>query len=163
MLIISGGVSAGTRDLVPDVLADLGVQEVFHKVKVKPGKPLWFGVARNAKQTKVFGLPGNPVSSFVCFQAFVRPALMQMAGTLRDPEMPLPTAALRDRFEGVGNRTVYHPARLHRVAGGEEIECLIWHGSGDLRAWSGANALAIFPAGDTPCEAGQAVAYQLLD
>ena len=87
VLIISGGVSAGTRDFVPRVLADLGVRAVFHKVKVKPGKPLWFGVAPNAKQTKVFGLPGNPVSSFVCFQAFVRPALMQLAGKIRDPEM----------------------------------------------------------------------------
>ena len=159
VLIISGGVSAGTRDFVPRVLADLGVRAVFHKVKVKPGKPLWFGVAPNAKQTKVFGLPGNPVSSFVCFQAFVRPALMQLAGKIRDPEMQLPTALLRDRFEGIGKRTVYHPARLVRVGDVPEIECVAWHGSGDLRALSEANALAIFPAGDTPCEAGQTVTY----
>ncbi|MBC20200.1 MAG: molybdenum cofactor biosynthesis protein [Planctomycetaceae bacterium] len=163
VLIISGGVSAGTLDLVPGVLADLDVQAIFHKVSVKPGKPLWFGVAKNAKQTKVFGLPGNPVSSFVCFQAFVRPALMQLAGKLGDVEAPLPTAVLRDRFEGVGKRTVFHPARLHRVAGGTEIECLQWHGSGDLRALSGANALAIFPADEKPYAAGRAVAYQLID
>ena len=159
VLVISGGVSAGTRDFVPRVLADLGVRAVFHKVKVKPGKPLWFGVAPNAKQTKVFGLPGNPVSSFVCFQAFVRPALMQLAGMIEDPEMQLPTALLRDRFTAVGKRTVYHPARLCRVSEVPEIECVPWHGSGDLRALSGANALAIFPAGDTPFEIGQAVSY----
>ena len=163
VLIISGGVSAGTRDLVPQVLTEQNVRARFHKVKVKPGKPLWFGVAENAQQTKVFGLPGNPVSSFVCFQVFVRPALKQLGGQQIDPTTSLPFARLSSRFEGVGNRAVYHPAQLSWSEDGPEIECVLWHGSGDLRALSRDNALAIFPPGDTACEAGQSVAYQRLD
>ncbi len=69
VLLISGGVSAGKLDLVPGLLRELGVVEVFHKIRLKPGKPLWFGTARGhrpgATPTLVFGLPGNPVSSLV--------------------------------------------------------------------------------------------------
>ena len=163
VLIISGGVSAGTRDLVPQVLAELKVQPVFHKVRIKPGKPLWFGVAENAQRTKVFGLPGNPVSSFVCFQLFVRTALKTLGGQKIDRNASLPSARLSSRFEGVGNRTVYHPAWLSWSTEGPEIECIVWHGSGDLRALAMANALAIFPPGEVAYEAGQRVAYQSLD
>ena len=72
VLILAGGVSVGAFDLVPGVLRDLGVEAHFHKVRMKPGKPLLFGTRGS---TLVFGLPGNPVSSFVCFELFVRPAL----------------------------------------------------------------------------------------
>jgi len=145
------------------VLAELKVQPVFHKVRIKPGKPLWFGVAENAQRTKVFGLPGNPVSSFVCFQLFVRTALKTLGGQKVDRTASLPSARLSGRFEGVGNRTVYHPAQLSWSTEGPEIECVAWHGSGDLRALAMANALAIFPPSEVACEAGQQVAYQLLD
>ena len=68
VLLLSGGVSAGTMDLVPGILKDLGVVEIFHKVAVKPGKPIWFGVSnRENRKRYVFGLPGNPVSSLVGF------------------------------------------------------------------------------------------------
>ena len=73
VLVLSGGVSAGVLDLVPQVLQELGVEQIFHKVNLKPGKPLWFGVNADT-QTLVFGLPGNPVSSLVCCELFVRPA-----------------------------------------------------------------------------------------
>ena len=63
------------------MLTELGVEQVFHKVRLKPGKPLWFGVlTAQAGETLVFGLPGNPVSSLVCFELFVRPALARLAG-----------------------------------------------------------------------------------
>src|SRR5262249_7798552 len=65
ILLLSGGVSAGKLDLVPGVLQDLGVQAHFHTVKLKPGKPVFFGTV---ERTLVFGLPGNPVSSLVCFE-----------------------------------------------------------------------------------------------
>ena len=75
MLLISGGVSAGVKDLVPGVLAELGVSEQFHKVRIKPGKPLWFGVSeRPGRNTLVFGLPGNPVSTLVSYRLFVAPS-----------------------------------------------------------------------------------------
>ena len=84
MLILSGGVSAGKLDLVPDVLREAGVVAHFHHVRMKPGKPLFFGTLDRPGQpvprTLVFGLPGNPVSSFVCFELFIRPALNRLRG-----------------------------------------------------------------------------------
>ena len=72
VLLLSGGVSAGTLDLVPQQLAAAGVEQIFHGVNMKPGKPLWFGIRRReSRTTLVFGLPGNPVSSLVCFELFV--------------------------------------------------------------------------------------------
>ena len=76
VLILSGGVSAGKLDLVPGVLAELGVEALFHKVAMKPGKPVLFG--GHASKAIVFGLPGNPVSSLVCFELFVRPAIRKL-------------------------------------------------------------------------------------
>ncbi len=68
LVILSGGVSKGKFDFIPEALKTLGIKEVFHKIKQRPGKPLWFG--RNA-DTVVFGLPGNPVSSFVCAKKYI--------------------------------------------------------------------------------------------
>ena len=96
VLLVTGGVSAGQRDLVPAALAELGVRRVFHKVRLKPGKPLWFGVGPDARtgtvrtsrhRPLVFGLPGNPVSGLVGFLLFVRPALAVLAGRPR-PDAP---------------------------------------------------------------------------
>ena len=78
VIVLTGGVSMGRYDHVPSVLRQLGVQEVFHKVAQRPGKPIWFGIGP-AGQT-VFGLPGNPVSSLVCLLRYVVPALTAMAG-----------------------------------------------------------------------------------
>ena len=81
VFVLSGGVSAGKFDLVPQVLAELGVEQVFHKIALRPGKPLWFGVKKDGERSVlVFGLPGNPVSSLVCFELFVRPAIAALAG-----------------------------------------------------------------------------------
>src|SRR5205823_4161152 len=81
VLLTSGGVSVGEHDLVRGLLAELGAVEVFWRVAVKPGKPVAFS-ARGS--TLVFGLPGNPVSSFIGFELFVRPALAALQG-VRDP------------------------------------------------------------------------------
>ena len=89
VLLLSGGVSEGTHDLVPTELAALGVRNVFHKVLMRPGKPLWFGVWEGGQalaspargRTYVFGLPGNPVSSLVCFEVFVRSCLQRLMGS----------------------------------------------------------------------------------
>jgi molybdopterin molybdotransferase len=77
VVVTSGGVSVGEKDLVKSTLLDLGVEQVFWGVKFKPGKPLFFGMRDDAR---FFGLPGNPVSAMVCFELFVRPALMAMMG-----------------------------------------------------------------------------------
>src|SRR5262249_52312054 len=84
VLIFSGGVSAGTRDRVPQALPEAGASAPFHRVERRRGKPVFFGTLGRADRaggpTLVFGLPGNPVSSFVCFELFVRPALRRLGG-----------------------------------------------------------------------------------
>ena len=77
VLILSGGVSKGKFDFIPSVLKDLGVREVFHQVAQKPGKPLWFG---RSSTTTVFGLPGNPVSTLICFYRYIQPWLLAGLG-----------------------------------------------------------------------------------
>jgi molybdopterin molybdotransferase len=156
-VIISGGVSAGVLDLVPGVLENLGVRQVFHKVSVKPGKPLWFGVLSGDSGDKlVFGLPGNPVSSLVCFELFVRPAIARLAGRT-DGGLQETTAALATEFAHRGNRPTYHPARLAVAGNRTTVELVRWQGSGDLTALATANALACFPAGDRTHPAGGAI------
>ena len=83
VVILSGGVSMGKFDLVPRALHELGVQEIFHKIAQRPGKPLWFGVAPSG--AAVFGLPGNPVSTLVCVARYVVPALFAAMGQARSP------------------------------------------------------------------------------
>lgn len=90
VVVLSGGVSAGKFDYVPQALADLGVRKVFHKVAQRPGKPLWFGVAPDGRA--VFGLPGNPVSTLVCLVRYVVPALAQLAGAKPGAPLSLPLA-----------------------------------------------------------------------
>lgn len=153
VLVLSGGVSAGVLDLVPGVLADLGVAQVFHKVSLKPGKPLWFGVyARGQQRTLVFGLPGNPVSSLVCFELFVRPAIERLAGR-ETIGLPRTTMPLAKDFEHRGDRPTYHPSRV--VSGA--VEPLRWQGSGDLRTLVDATALACFAAGNRQYHAGEPI------
>jgi molybdopterin molybdotransferase len=157
VLIVSGGVSAGTKDLVPATLVDLGVEPVFHKVDLKPGKPLWFGVGPDRGDrpgTLVFGLPGNPVSGVVCFLLFVKPALEALAG--RPPKRTqLASFSMGTCFEHRGDRPTYHPARL--VDG--RIHPLDWAGSADLRTVALADGFAAFPAGDRAFLAGEAVPF----
>ncbi len=80
VLILSGGVSMGKFDYIPAVLSDLGVQKKFHKISQKPGKPFWFGVS--SKNKPVFALPGNPVSTLVCFQKYILPNLEKAMGII---------------------------------------------------------------------------------
>ena len=113
MLVITGGVSAGQRDLVPAVLAELGVSQVFHKIRLKPGKPLWFGIGPERPGRPgplVFGLPGNPVSGLVGFLLFVQPALRILAGDEGVTMQPW-TGRLTASFVHRGDRPTYHPAR----------------------------------------------------
>ncbi len=85
LLVLSGGVSMGKFDLVPRALMHLGVEEVFHKIAQRPGKPLWFGIGPQGQA--VFGLPGNPVSTLVCLSRYVIPAIAAAMGTRRqEPE-----------------------------------------------------------------------------
>jgi molybdopterin molybdotransferase len=153
VLVLSGGVSMGTRDLVPGVLQELEVESHFHKVAMKPGKPLFFG---SRGSTQVFGLPGNPVSSFVGFELFVRPALRKLAGH-RSPLPVQVTLPLAEAFRHRSDRPTYHPAMIASGEVGETVCPLPWSGSPDLKGLVGANALAVFPAGECEYRAGEAV------
>jgi molybdopterin molybdotransferase len=153
ILVLSGGVSAGKLDLVPGILTSLGVEARFHKVAMKPGKPVFFGVrAADTEKTLVFGLPGNPVSSFVAFELFVRPAIRTLHG---DPDgvplfEPLPLAA---DFSYSTDRPTYHPATVSD----HSVRPVEWRGSPDLRALTLADALCLLPAGERIHKAGDLV------
>lgn len=146
VLLLSGGVSAGKLDLVPSELVHAGVEQVFHKINMKPGKPLWFGVLRRAERPCfVFGLPGNPVSSMVCFELFVRAALRKLTG-----ELPLNSetqmARLTHPHVHKDDRETYFPAALWTENGSVVVRLMNWHGSSDLQSTVAANAMAIFPS-----------------
>jgi len=165
LLLLSGGVSEGTHDLVPSELASIGVRNIFHKIDIRPGKPLWFGVWESPlKSTNrpgagtcyVFGLPGNPVSSLVCFELFVRSCLRRMKGI--EPAEPQPVRArLAREHVARGERPTYNPARLTWTVQGPGVEPVRWHGSSDLQSTVDANALAFFPGGDKTYPPGEVV------
>jgi len=165
LVLITGGVSAGQRDLVPGTLETLGVEPVFHKVRLKPGKPLLFGLGPprgDRPPTLVFGMPGNPVSGLVGFLVFVRPALEVLAGR-RPPGTSAAPSAIRFPlavpFAHRGDRPTYHPARLESVEAGYRIRPLDWAGSADLRTAALADGFAIFPAGDRTYPPDEPVGY----
>jgi molybdopterin molybdotransferase len=176
VLILSGGVSAGALDLVPGALRKLGVSEVFHKVNLKPGKPVWFGVAPQATPgdegrlgpgssgdstkcahlTLVFGLPGNPVSVMACFELFVAPAIRRMMGyTACGPRVV--RAALAEERSSRSDRPTYWPAWFELTSDGATVRLVAWKGSPDLRATTEANCFAIFPEGEQQFRRGQQI------
>jgi molybdopterin molybdotransferase len=158
VLLVSGGVSAGVLDLVPAGLERLAVKQIFHKVDLKPGKPLWFGIKqREDHPTLVFGLPGNPVSSLVCFVLFVLPAIQKLRG-LEPTGLGRTAARLASDFQQRGDRPTYWPAKLI----GNEVAPLAWRGSGDLRTLADANSLIFFPPGERLFRAGEPIDALLL-
>ncbi|MBI3408889.1 MAG: molybdopterin molybdotransferase MoeA [Planctomycetes bacterium] len=153
ILVLSGGVSAGKLDLVPSVLEESGVEAEFHKVAMKPGKPVFFGVKEHdERRSFVFGLPGNPVSAMVCFELFVRPAIQGLLGY--PPEIRLVKATLAEDFHYKTDRQTYHPAQLSISEHGWQVRPTPWFGSPDLRGVTAANAFVVFPEGDHHHRAG---------
>ena len=145
VLLLSGGVSAGKLDLVPSELERAGVEQIFHKVRVKPGKPVWFGVLRRGSNScLVFGLPGNPVSSMVCFELFVRTAIRRLTGQF--PAIPQSlTARLTHSHSHKDDRETYFPATVEWTVDGPTVRLMNWHGSSDLQSTVDADAMVIFP------------------
>jgi molybdopterin molybdotransferase len=144
VLCVTGGVSMGRFDLVPDVLEECGVRIMFHKMRAKPGKPTLFGVSERG--ALVFGLPGNPISAFVGFWLLVRPALAALQG--RAGEIPRPLAArLRGQVKPAGDRTNYIPARTELAGGDLTAEPVPWGGSGDPFGMALGDAMIVRPIG----------------
>jgi molybdopterin molybdotransferase len=156
VLVTSGGVSVGPHDLVRRIESELGVEEVFWRVAVKPGKPVSFGVRG---RTLVFGLPGNPVSSLVGFELFVRPALLALQGQA-DPMPRFEPGRLAAAASRNPNRDQLLRART-RAGGGEavELEPLAGQESHMIAAAAGADALLLVPRGEGELAPGSPVRY----
>lgn len=155
LLLTTGGVSAGDFDLVPEVLSELGARTIFHKVSIKPGKPVLFAVAG---QTLVFGVPGNPVSAAVIFDLFVRPVLRRAAGL--SPALPPPVeATLTASVSNHGSRLTFAPARLVRRGETLFAEPLPSRGSHDVLAHARSDGLLVIPPKARLAEGDRAGVY----
>ncbi|HBB67340.1 MAG: hypothetical protein A2X28_04525 [Elusimicrobia bacterium GWA2_56_46] len=151
ILLISGGVSMGDYDLVPEVLKSLGVKAVFHKVRVRPGKPMFFG---RKGRTLVFGIPGNPVANFMAYLAYVRPAIRKL-GRRPDYAPEFKTGVCAGRFapktprralvlSSVGAKTEYSLAGVSN------------NGSADILALAGADGFTMVKEGGSIERKGKA-------
>src|SRR6266436_6817472 len=140
-LILSGGVSMGKYDLVEPVLRELGAELVFDAVAIRPGKPVVFAIC---KGKPVFGLPGNPVSTMVTFDLFVRPALDLLSGAAPSP-LPFFEAILSSPLSEKPGLTHFLPAQLASPDGAPRVSPIPWQGSGDIVAMAQANCLLVVP------------------
>jgi molybdopterin molybdotransferase len=155
VVVTSGGVSVGPHDLVREIEAELGVEEVFWRIAVKPGKPISFGV-RGA--TLVFGLPGNPVSALVGFELFVRPALAALQGAV-DPGPVFEAGRLAAPVRRNAARDELVRARRTSGADGSRLEPVSGQESHMIVRAAAANALVLVPRGDGELAAGETVQY----
>ena len=137
VLILSGGVSAGKKDFIPDVLKDLGFDCHFHKIAQKPGKPIWFGTRKKDQKT-IFALPGNPISTFICFNVYVMPFLEKQ-------EIRLFETKVSNAKPNNKDLDFWLPAKW--IQKGIEAEILPNNGSGDLVNWKEAEILVWQKAG----------------
>jgi molybdopterin molybdotransferase len=159
LVVSSGGVSVGDYDLVKASLKKMGQDMLFWKVAMKPGKPLAFG---KIGETPIFGLPGNPVSSFVSFEQFVRPSIKKVLGFSELTAKVVQAKLTRDICKKAG--------RLHfltSVVSWENGQCSVTpaqeQGSGILKSTVKANGLLVFPLEATEIKAGSKVSVQLLE
>ncbi|MDW8213358.1 MAG: molybdopterin molybdotransferase MoeA [Roseiflexaceae bacterium] len=157
VLLTSGGVSMGTRDLIKPLLAELGTVH-FGRIAFKPGKPTTFATIERPATVRsspllAFGLPGYPVSSLVSFEVFVRPALRRLQGDAR-PERPRVRVTLRDPIRPSPDRPEYQRAVVSWEEGRLVARSTGRQGSSRLLSMLGANALLIVPAGTAPHAAG---------
>jgi molybdopterin molybdotransferase len=159
LLVVSGGVSMGERDLVGGVLRSLGVEVLFDAVAIKPGKPFTFGTRG---RTLVAACPGNPVSGYVIFQVFVRAALRRMIG-LASPSRPMMRGVLSSPLRMRPGRRGYHQARARFDGGRLVVDVVSTSGSADLVSCARGNALAVTPEETTALAAGDPIDVLLLD
>jgi molybdopterin molybdotransferase len=152
VLFVSGGMSMGEYDFVPRVLLEMGFDLKITKLRIKPGKPFVFGVKGEGATAKyVFGLPGNPVSSFVCTVRLASRLLTRLAGGM--PEDRIITAKIEGRLGANGPREFYSPG----IWNGETVRPLQWKGSADIYTLAQANVLMIRPESDGAVASGSVV------
>ena len=154
-LVTTGGVSVGVYDLVRAAEAELGVEEIFWRVAMQPGKPVAFGVRG---RTLVFGLPGNPVSSLVGFELFVRPALLALQG-LADPRPAFRPGRLAAPARRLAARDALLRARSRVEGDALLLEPLTGQQSHMIAHAATADALVLVPQGEGELPAGSSVSY----
>lgn len=157
VVVLSGGVSAGRYDLVPEVIAAFGGRQVFHHVRQKPGGPLLF--ATRGRQL-IFGLPGNPLAAQLGFHRYVLPAIRLREG--HDPTPPGSSGRLTAPVTVRGSRTLFRLCRIARGGAGWQVTPLVGAGSADLFAAAAANALVRFEPTPLPHSAGTEVRFEWL-
>jgi molybdopterin molybdotransferase len=149
VLLLSGGVSVGPHDHVKPALEANGVEEVFWRVALRPGKPTWFGVKREDPPVLVLGLPGNPVSAYVTFTLFAAPALAKLQGA---------RAAAASRRARLGSAVTRHPDRDECIRVRVDADGIATptgpQGSHMLSSLVQADGLALIPRGDEPLAGG---------
>lgn len=151
VLVLSGGVSAGKFDFVPEVLEELGVQKIFHKVQQRPGKPFWFGVAEGKS---VFALPGNPVSSFMCTVRYIQPWLRS---SLSMTPLASLSGVLETDYYFSPSLTFFLQVKVFTAADGRLIaQPRTGKGSGDLANLADADGFLELPASQASFPAGSA-------
>ena len=139
ILLISGGVSMGDYDLIPDALQKFGVKKIFHNVKIKPGKPLFFGTFENKI---VFGIPGNPVSNFAAYHLFIKPAILKMMGYDRVRPVFQEGIVTADFMQNPG-RKHFFPVKIQKKDNTYLLEPINSHGSADILSLSHADGFMI--------------------
>ncbi len=155
VLVISGGVSMGQYDLVPAALQRVGVKRIFHKVAIKPGKPVFFGIAG---RTLVFGMPGNPQSCFVIFHMLVAPAMAAMSGaTDLPPRFEEGVAA--EGFKNNPARMNVMPCTVERRDGVSALRRCQYHGAADIVGASAADAYLVVARGIEQVREGERLRF----
>jgi molybdopterin molybdotransferase len=153
ILIISGGVSAGEVDYIPSILGDLGLEKLFHKVAIKPGKPIWCGVFEN--KTMVFALPGNPYSCLVTFKLFIE---FYINACLNKSNLEMIPLTLNFNRLKPSNLDEFFPVEFTNGV----LNKIAINGSGDVRLGFEANALALQAADRKEILQGEPVPCLLL-
>ncbi len=163
VLLASGGVSVGHHDFVRPTLDALGIIMHFWRVAMRPGHPLAFGTVKRKgeKNAAVFGLPGNPVASMVCFEQFVAPALRQMMGHKKLYRRTL-NARLSHDLQAASGRTLFVRVTLSRETDGYVATSTGEQGSGVLMSMALADGFLVVPADSAGLSAGDRVTVQLL-
>jgi len=159
LLLVTGGVSAGKHDLVEEVLSQLGAEFLFTGALIQPGRPVVFGRAPRrpgADATPFFGLPGNPVSTMVCFELFARPVLDALSGAAPSP-LQFVKARLKAEMKTRTGLTRFLPAVLSGEFEEAEVEMVRWQGSGDVAAAARANCYLVVPPDKEELAAGEMV------
>lgn len=151
VIIMSGGVSKGKFDYIPQVLDELGVEKIFHKIKQRPGKPFWFGKTQNG--TLIFAFPGNPVSSFMCLHRYFRPWMLASLGL---PPLETAYAILEEDVLFKPDLTYLLVVKLRYTSHGQILaKPKKGHGSGDLAKLAEGDAFIELPQGKVLFKKGE--------